>query len=157
LRFTKASQFRMSTHRERLGGIPDYLIVWSMMFDEDGNGPVFPDGHPKAGQAMTPDWLGFNLTPQDTPRLLAALSEATTGAVLEKKIVVAMEKLATEESEKLSGLIAGLSRDLPSDSPEALQAPVSSSESSGGSPQENSTPSANDTSKESESLTFAPV
>ena len=157
LRFTKASQFRLSTLSEKHGGTPDYLIAWSMMFDEDGNGPKFPEGHAKAGQQMSADWLGANLSPTDTPALLSAISEATTGTGLEKKTLETLERIANEETQRISGLIAGLSRDLISALPEVPPVQNGSSANSGGSHPENSTPSNDATPSESETPISVPV
>lgn len=154
LRFSKAAQFRMSLEKQKSGAVSDYFTAWAMMFDEDGNPPTFVDPHPRAGQAMTAEWLGENLAMSDTPKLIAANAEAVTGSVLEKKIVDDLERIEEEKTQRLSGLISGLSLESTSDLKEAPQVRKDSAAISGGSRRKNSTASVNATPKESTSQTL---
>jgi len=142
LRFTQAAQFRIAMEKERQGGAPPYFVLWAMLFDEDDNPPAFVDG-PRAGQTLTAGWLGANLAPLDRTRIMAAISEATTGAALEKKIVEEMERRALEETQRLAGQISGLSLESVSDSKEAPPVQADSAVSSGGSRRKSSRRSVN--------------
>jgi len=156
LRCSQAAQFRMSLEKDKNGAVPEYFICWAMLFDEDDNPPLFTSG-PREGKPMTAGWLGANLSLMDLPKMRAAIAEATTGAVLEKKIVELMEKLATDEIQKLAGSITGLSLETASILAEVPPVQNGSSANSGGSHPENSTPSNDATPSESETPISAPV
>lgn len=141
-RFTKASQYRIGTEKAASGNVADYFIAWATLFDEDGNPPTIGGTHPRAGQAMTAKWLGENLSPADTPKLLAYISEVTTGAVIEKKTLEMIESKAAEETERLAGLINGLSLESISKLRAVPQVPNGSPANSGGSRRKSSKRSA---------------